>query len=126
MKLSELNNLLALNISISDFTKNINSEISDYKRNINKKGTSSPVLLQEDMDRLLITKSHVKFLCNAYLNNKMDEWELSYLAEAMLLSEKIDFDDEKTSEALYTLTDSEYFKLINGKYIEKVIKELGS
>lgn len=116
--------MLNLSISLEEFKTIISNELLDYKKNVSKKGGSSPIFLSEDIDNLLITKDHLNFLLNAFLTKKINEWELNYLAEGILLSDKTSFDSSKTNDALLALTDSELFKSINEKYIQRILEEL--
>lgn len=124
MSLSEIYQLLHKEITLNSFKKSIEKEISNYKVSLQKKGGSNPIFLHEDLQDLIISEVDIRFLCEAFLQNKFDEWELNYIAEALLLSDKVTFENDKVEEALLTLTDSEYFKLIDTEFIESILEDL--
>lgn len=124
MLLSAIQAFFNGNTKLYDFKKEIETEIIEYKKNLSKKGGSSPIILNEDLNSLLINKKNVIFLCEAFLNGNLNEWELNYIAEALLLSERIIITDNSVNEALLSITDPEYFKSVNHKYIEEVLNNL--
>jgi hypothetical protein len=126
MVLSEISKLLNKEITLDGFKERIKKEISEYKRSLDKKGSSSPIFLNEDLQDLVIGEIDIKFLCEAYLQNKLDKWELNYIAEALLLSDKIIFKNGKVEEVLLALTDSEYFELISTEFVKSILEDLNS
>lgn len=124
MYLSKLIDYFEHRITSSDFKEYLKGEISEYKNGHIKTGSSTPIYLQEDTSDLNVTTKNIQDLCIAYLNNEFSEWELNYVCEALLLSNKIVVTDKKIENALMALTDSEYFRLISKNYVEGIIQEL--
>ncbi|MDP4259912.1 MAG: hypothetical protein Q8937_16920 [Bacteroidota bacterium] len=94
MLLSKINDLFNEKVALHDFKKEVESEVSAYRKGLDKKGASVPILLSEDMRSIVIRRQDVRLLYDAYLKNKLDEWDLNYLVEGLLLSEKINFDND--------------------------------
>jgi hypothetical protein len=126
MLVSAINGLLNQNISFEEFKKEIESEISEYKKNLNKKGGSSPILVNSDMDNVSIKKQDIQFLGEAFLDDNLNKWELNYLAEGILLSNNFIIESRKVKDALLSLTDAEYFMLINKQFVIEILEELFS
>lgn len=124
MLLSKIDSLFHQSLVVEDFKKEIAREIADYKKELAREATSIKIVVNEDIENLSITKEDVKILCDAFLNQEFDKWELNYLAEGLLLSEKISFDKEEVKDALSALADPEYFSLINPEYVQGIMKEL--
>jgi hypothetical protein len=124
MKLSEIENLNSEKITPAFFRSSIGDEIKTYKGKINKSGASAPIILEEDLKNLTINEQAVVFLCSAFLEKKLDEWEINYVAEALLLSQKVSVANERVEDALMALIDAEYFRHVNRAYFESVVKAL--
>jgi hypothetical protein len=124
MLISRIKELFNLDLSLEDFKKEIEREVSEYKKSLDKKGSSSAIFVNADIKSLLIKKEDIKLLCDAFLSDKLDKWELNYICEAILLSENIILEKKKVKDALLALTDSEYFKLINREFVKDVSEEV--
>ena len=68
-----------------------------------------PIYLTEDID-LSIGKKEFIVLCESFLNDELSELEINYVADALLLSNRVLFEDENISDYIGYLTDPE----ING------------
>jgi hypothetical protein len=125
MRLSRINGMLERQIGIDDFRAEIAPEISEYRRLLEKKSTSCPIYPDEDLHELLISPAHVIQVGNAFIENRIDKWELNYIADAIMLSSKVIFEDDRTEEAVLSLADLDYFSLIDRDYVAEIIKGLG-
>jgi len=124
MQLSKIGRLLKQELNVADFKEELGSEISSYKNSLSKKGSSQPIILNEDLQQLQVGGSDIQIICKAYLEGILNKWELNYIAEALLLSSKISFTDDKAEKALYSLSDPEFFELITDDYVRQIIKDL--
>lgn len=124
MLLSKIKELFSYHTTLRDFKKNIESEIHQYEKNLAKKGSSSPILLTEDIQSINIRSQDVKFICEAFLNSQIDKWELNYLAEGIMLSERSHFENDAVKEAFDSLTDPEFFQLVSARYIKQILDDL--
>jgi hypothetical protein len=106
---SELNNL---KLSISE-------EVNNYIKQLKKGGASAPIYLEEDIDLTIEHKSLVR-ICQAYLSKKLTAFEVSYVVDALLMSERTIILNETTKEKLELLTDPE----INGELSESEIIDI--
>lgn len=119
MKLSQLRSFLEQKLGIENFRKGIDKEVTGYKNRLSKKGASSEVLLEADID-LYLTKAHISELCSHYLNDELSEYEVYYIIDALLLSENVSFENEKLLELTETMTDPP----VNGAVTKSVAKEV--
>jgi hypothetical protein len=124
MQLTKIYNFFKGKIVTEDFKKHIDTEVANYKQSLNKKGNSSPIYLNEDLDNFQINEDDIRILFISFLQNKLDKWELNYVAEALMLSEKISFNNGTTKDAILSLVDPEYFKLINTKFVQEILDKL--
>lgn len=106
-------------MKLEDFKKSIDKEITDYKRQLSKKGASSEVLLEADID-LYLNKAHISELCSNYLDDRLSEYELYYIIDALLLSENVSFENERLLDLTETMTDPS----VNGAVTKSVAKEV--
>lgn len=109
MKLSIIKKLLESKITPIEFKTIILPEVIEFTESSKKKGSSTPIYLDEDCN-LDIGKIHAIMLLKLYKQNMFDEYFIGYIVDALLLSEKVHFESESFLELFETLTDPE----ING------------
>lgn len=119
MKLSNIGSMLAGTSSFQDFKQSIFEEVKQYNSLSKIQGESMPVYLTEDVD-LSIGKKELLVLCEGFLNNELSELEINYVADALLLSNKVLFENENISDCIGYLTDPE----INGHLTENAIHDI--
>ena len=125
MKLSELKKFFEKQIPYATLQKEIAGEVASYKYQLSEKGRSANVIIEEDA-KILITNEELKTLCEVYLNLAMDNYELYYIVDAILLAymgseeDIIDFSSEALREKFDSLTDPEinYGPLTPAKVME--------
>ena len=106
-------------LELENFRKGIDKEVAGYKNQLSKKGASSEVLLEADIN-LHLTKAHISELCSHYLNDGLSEYELYYIIDALLLSENVSFENEKLLDLTETMTDPS----VNGAVTKSVAREV--
>lgn len=119
MRLSQLRSFLEQKMKLEDFKKGIYKEVTDYKSQLSKKGASSEVFLEADID-LYLTKAHISGLCSHYLDDELSEYELYYVVDALLLSENVFFENERLLDLTETMTDPS----VNGALTKLVVREV--
>jgi len=126
MKLSEFQSTVKEEMCFSDFFLKIKNEVDAYGELISwdKKGIRIPIYLEEDVDEFILTANDVKKLGQAFLNKQIGIYELSYLADALTLSEMISYENENSKEAIYSFTDPEINGEITFESVQKTIDEL--
>ena len=102
-----------------DLKKSINKEVTDYKRQLSKKGASSEIILEADID-LYLTKAHISELCSRYFDDGLSEYELYYIVDALFLSENVSFENERLLDLTETMTDPS----VNGTVTKLVAREV--
>ena len=117
MTLSDLRSVLAGLTSFKDFRVKLFDEMKEYKSASHISGKSMPVYLIDNID-LLIGKNELKALCEAFLNDELSESEINYVADALLLSNRVSFVDEDISDRIGYLTDPE----INGHLTKDIVR----
>ena len=104
---------------MSEFEKLIEKEVDDYKFSLAKKGGSTPIILTEDID-LLVGKIEIATLSQAFINDELSEYQVYYIIDSLLLSDKISFESEGFKDLVETLTDPE----VNGRLTKSTAQEI--
>ena len=71
-------------MSVAELRRQINNEVQNYKTLLGKTGVSVPVILEEDID---LSGFNIERLFEVLQNGNLDEYEISYIADALTLSE---------------------------------------
>ena len=123
MKISTLRNVLTGKSSVTDLKDEIKTELERYIKLSRKSGSSIPVRVQEDSDYIFDSSALIG-LCNFFIRQELDGYELSYIADAIHLSERITYKDKRIATYITEMTDPE----INGPYTvnraKKTIEEM--
>ena len=109
MKLSDIYYLMKLKKYSLNAT--VKEEIEIYRSRLSKKGSSISIILNEDID-LKVSFKDVQKLCKMFINNELSLIELSYISDALQLSERVIFDKEETKNLIEEMSDFE----INGTF----------
>lgn len=120
MNYSDVKKFLNSQITALEFEKLIREEVIEYKHNwlIHK---DAPVTLNYiENEYMVVDRHHFKIICDAYLNDFINEFEMYYMADAILMSEHFVFEDEEIEDLFSQITDPE----INGEINKEVIKQL--
>ncbi len=92
LKSSELYNLILDSSNADKLEGSINSGIEKFKKGLSEKGRIAPVELQDEGENFIVTSYEILTLCNWYLQNKLDEIELEYIANLLELSEDFNYE----------------------------------
>jgi hypothetical protein len=109
MKLSSLANLLSEKLSASDYSAEIAVELAEHTRGLQKLGGTAPVKVTEDID-LLLDRAGLSVLCRLFADGQLTASALAYTADALELSERVEFAGPDIASDLAECTDPE----ING------------
>lgn len=118
MKLSIISMLLNNDLNVETFKTIIELEISEYTKLMKKKGASNPIHLIEDIV-FFLKKEHFEILCDLYINGELNEYEISYIADAISLSSNITFEDERILDALNEFSISDVDDILNKRTVLK-------
>ena len=110
MKLSSLQALLQGKLSPSAYRNELSEWLPAYDRGLAEMGRSVPAVLTDDCEFHLTTQ-HVLTLCQLFLAGDLTSRELSYTADALQLSDGVDF-EPGTADTIAEFTDPE----INGEF----------
>ena len=126
MKLSEIQTAMEDGKSVLDFFLKIKTEVDTYRSLVSsgKRGSVIPICLEEDLDELLLTADNVKKIGYSFLNDEIDSYALSYLADALTLAENISYDNENSKEAICSFADPEINGEITYEKVRKAIETL--
>jgi hypothetical protein len=91
----------------SELRKKIYHELGSFRKSLKVKGGSSNVYYDGDCERTFIGSKEIRRLCLDFLNKNVDEFFVSYIADALLLSENTVYESEHVREQLELLTDFE-------------------
>lgn len=81
-------------ITALEFSNSLNDEIIDYKNALKKKGSSVSIKFNNDLSRLFISQAYFNRINLDFLNENLDKYTLSYIADCLLLSENSEFENE--------------------------------
>jgi hypothetical protein len=59
-------------------------------------------------------------LCRAFLNRELNQEEIAYIVDAMLLSEHVIFESEQLEDLFFSLTDP----VANGELTDDVVRSM--
>ena len=110
MKLSSLEALLEHRLSPTEFRDAITSDIAEYSENASTLGSVMPVRVTEDED-IVLSLENIRVLCDLFINKQLSSEELAFIADALQLSDRVDF-DEGVPDLVDVMTDPE----INGPF----------
>jgi hypothetical protein len=125
MELSKLHDFLEGKLTASEFSKEIKNEVAEYKEALKILGKSSPIYLNEDI-QIEIGKTELGKLCQVFLSKKLNEYEISYITDALLLSNNIIFESEQIEELLELLTDPEINGTLTNEKVEEILAQVKS
>jgi hypothetical protein len=111
MKLSELNGLLLSRMSVVAFAAAIAPDMVSYERGLAERGRSMPISVDEDQD-LFVSPNHIAILCRLFDRGQLSLNQLSFIADALQLAERVEFTNESVADLVSELTDPE----INGVF----------
>jgi hypothetical protein len=112
MKLSDIQFFLNGEVKFNEFKNKILEEVAYYKKQMHKRGSSAPINIVEDT-KIIISNKHIKVLCEAYLSKEIDNYELCYIADALLISaingegNIVSFEGEHLMEKFESLVENE-------------------
>jgi hypothetical protein len=109
MKLSTLALLFSGQMSVEDFSAEIQGELAVHSRELAKLGGSAPVQVAEDAD-LIVDRASLGVLCRLFASGQLSASELAYTADVLQLSDRVDFASQDIATDLAECTDPE----ING------------
>ncbi|WP_368566292.1 hypothetical protein [Pseudoxanthomonas sp. UTMC 1351] len=108
MKLSSLVNLISGSTSAADYSAEIAAELAEHTRRLGR-GGSAPVLVHEDAD-LFLDRHGLSVLCRLFASGQLTAGELAYTADAVQMSERVEYSGPDIADDLDICTDPE----ING------------
>ena len=108
MKLSSLANLISGTTSAADYSAEIAAELAVHTRCLGR-GGSAPILVNEDID-LLLDRHGLSVLCRLFASGQLTAGELAYTADALQMSERVEYSGPDIADDLDVCTDPE----ING------------
>jgi hypothetical protein len=120
MKLSILHSYLKDENLYLDLIIEADKEVKEFTRLSGKKGSSIPVILDEDVKSVTVGKNELRTVCTSFLEGHLDKYFVSYIADALSLSERVSFDNEAIREFFEEMTDPE----INGELTKERVMEI--
>ena len=102
MLLSQIKQLLDHSLSIESFRQAIESEIGPYKEAYRQKEVTIPVHLKEDI-YYLFTATAFEALQQLHLSGGLAGYEVSYICDALSLSEMTLYDDDSLAAQVESL-----------------------
>ena len=104
MKLSAVVALMTGNLSPNEFSAAIAEELLVHTRALERLGGSAPVVVNEDTD-VLLNRQGLSSLCRLFALGHLSAAELAYTADALQLSDRVEFADPSIADDLAECTD---------------------
>ena len=120
MDKEDLIDYLKSQLNTEFFRNGISKELESFRNSLKEKGRSARIVYNGDRSKTNITKAHLKKICSDYSNSLVDDLFVSYIVDALLLSENSIFETEELREKFELLTDFE----INGKLTKERMSEI--
>ena len=114
MKISELKSFLDCRLTVVELQKLLKTEVVLHTKARTVKGGSCPVYITED-ESFIFTKEHFVVLCSTFFRDELDEYEIAYIADIILMADNIELENEVLEDNVAELTDPE----INGKFTKE-------
>jgi hypothetical protein len=111
MKSSDLNNLFNDLSTGDDLKQAIQGEVTTYRELMKKRGSSIPLIFDED-EEITLDSSAIKKLILETLSQRLCNVDLAYICDCLTLGEKVDYSDEKAKDIVFEIADPE----INGGF----------
>ena len=109
MKLSSLASLISGSTSAADYSAEIAVELAEHTSRLGR-GGSAPVLVDEDTG-LFLDRHGLSILCRLFASGQLTAHELAYTADALQMSEQVEYSGPDIADDLDVCTDPE----INGQ-----------
>ncbi|MBA3673951.1 MAG: hypothetical protein H0W75_03185 [Chitinophagaceae bacterium] len=123
MNLTDINKFFKEEIPASVLKSIIAQEVQNYTLNLQKLGFSAEVYLIEDMD-FYFGKSKLKKLCSVFLDSLLSVDEIAYIADAILLSNSVTFENEEIRDILETFTDPAIQGKLSQHYVISLLSQI--
>jgi hypothetical protein len=120
MKLSSLSNLLKDELSPKDFLSEFSEYHEDYEALTKVVGSSIDIVVIEDCE-LQFGENEITKLCTLFIQDKLSNSELSYIADAAQLCESISFSNEDIADVVAEFTDPEINNVFSKSRAQDVI-----
>jgi hypothetical protein len=121
MKLSDLKYFLSGNLAACELSSLIQDEVAAFRVASLKKGSVMNVVLINDSAEMRFGSTELIILCKAFLEKKIDHWIVSYICDALLMSNTVTFSDDTVRDSVDGMTDPEVNGLITEDKIKKTI-----
>lgn len=107
MKLTDLKKVLQDSNKIREVLDLYKEEINKFQSKVSLIGSSVDVVVDSDLTNIVITAKDLIVLCNSFLQDRLDIFELSYLVDIMTLSNAVSFSTPELFDLASSLTDFE-------------------
>jgi hypothetical protein len=111
MKASELISLINGISTGYNLKPAIQGEVASYAELLKKKGSSIPLIFDEDAE-VIIDNSAIQTLLSETLSGRLSNVDLAYICDCLTLGEKVNFPNEKVQDIIFEIADPE----INGGF----------
>jgi hypothetical protein len=119
MNLSDIQSFIDKKVSAKEFSLRFKKEAEEYHQALSKKCSSVSIDLVEDTD-VNVSLDALKYICKSFCEGVLSSWEVYYLVDALLLSERVHFETEDLFDLFSGLTDPE----VNGELTKEYARSL--
>lgn len=119
MELSIVNKFFEGEIDCAHFKKLYKNEFDVFTKNKKITGSSLPINVKDDID-LIFQRKHLLKLYNLFLKEELNSIEIQYIADCLLLSETVSYENDDIFDQVNLLSDQD----VNGKLTRNEILKI--
>ncbi len=120
MKLSIIKDWINGSIPSNKLRYIIDPSVLEFQKKLKIRGTSIPIYLTEDI-LLPFGIAEFVFFCDAYIKGDLNELEVSYIAELLLLSSSVLINEEKIRDGLSFFCDIDIYDSFSVEDVKKLL-----
>ncbi|MFY1047877.1 hypothetical protein [Chryseobacterium sp. GP-SGM7] len=124
MKQSDLLNYLQNKISAIDLLEKYKDDVESYKIKMSKKGSSVNVNFDYSNETLFINRDTVVKLYKDFIDDRLDFYLMSYIADILTLYNNVDFENEDVRENIETIVDYDNIKNFSKDFLKKQLSSI--
>ena len=124
MDMRKLRRFFIKEVGIDDILTEIEPEVDAYGKALAKRGASAPVHGTNGQFTYVVKNYDIQRLCELYLQGKVSELHINYLANLIELSESFKLENDAVREALFELSSPELNGPVNEKSVREIIRNL--
>jgi hypothetical protein len=114
MKISHIKDSISSGVVSHELRNSLDRLVPGYEKALSKRGSVVPIRVIEDIE-LYLGIAEIQTLCQFYIDGFLSSSELAYIADALQISDSVDFVEPHVADYVSEFTDPE----INGIFTKE-------